>query len=84
MFAADPRENGLYHFADSATQSDAVGADYKRSRTHQTAVVIDNGSYQCKAGWGNEGDPRLCFRSASTRARGKKVGWGGGSPPQIG
>ena len=76
LLGTDSEENGLYHFADSSTLADVVGGDYKRSKTNQTAVVIDNGSYQCKAGWGHEGDPRLCFRSASTRARGKKVGWG--------
>ena len=77
-FGADSEENGLYHFADPSATADAVDTDYKRSKTNQTAVVIDNGSYQCKAGWGHEGDPHLCFRSASTRARGKKVGW---TPP---
>eukprot|EP01102_Stenamoeba_stenopodia_P011405 TRINITY_DN3499_c0_g8_i1.p1 TRINITY_DN3499_c0_g8~~TRINITY_DN3499_c0_g8_i1.p1 ORF type:complete len:730 (+),score=220.24 TRINITY_DN3499_c0_g8_i1:113-2302(+) len=36
--------------------------DYKNFSS-KTPIVIDNGSYQCRAGWGSEQAPRLVFRS---------------------
>lgn len=38
----------------------------------QTPIVIDFGSYQCRAGWANEQDPRLVFRNVVVKHRWQK------------
>mmetsp|Transcript_39669 Transcript_39669/g.64339 ORF Transcript_39669/g.64339 Transcript_39669/m.64339 type:complete len:718 (-) Transcript_39669:340-2493(-) len=38
------------------------------------AIVIDNGSYQCRAGFANDFDPQVVLRSLVGKARAKKEG----------
>lgn len=35
-------------------------------------IVVDNGSYECKAGWSFDTKPRMVFRNHSTKVRGQK------------
>ncbi|KAL1922867.1 uncharacterized protein VTP21DRAFT_9243 [Calcarisporiella thermophila] len=48
--------------------------DYEESsfNSEQTPIVIDNGSYQCRAGWATETDPRLIFDNLASKFRDKK------------
>ena len=45
----------------------------QRYQSEDTPIIIDNGSWQCKAGWGSEDTPLLVFRSLMARMRGKRV-----------
>lgn len=35
----------------------------------KTAIVIDNGSYECKAGMAGDDEPRCCFRTIVGRPK---------------
>ncbi|KAI9309009.1 hypothetical protein BJ944DRAFT_65154 [Cunninghamella echinulata] len=39
----------------------------------QIPLVIDNGSYQCRAGWANEANPSLVFDNIVSRYRDRKA-----------
>ncbi|XP_033119970.1 actin-related protein 5-like [Anneissia japonica] len=41
-------------------------------RTNKVPLIIDNGSYQCRAGWATEEQPLLIFRNLVAKQRGKK------------
>lgn len=41
-------------------------------KTSNIAIVIDNGSYQCKAGWASDKEPCLVFRNLVAKNRNKK------------
>ena len=73
----DTKDPPLYYFADVTGPGDVICEEYKGKKkslkSEQTAIVIDNGSYQCRVGWANQDRPQFVFRNASTKARGKKV-----------
>jgi actin-related protein 5 len=72
----DTKDPPLYYFADVTGPGDVICEEYKGKKkslkSEQTAIVIDNGSYQCRVGWANQDRPQFVFRNASTKARGKK------------
>ncbi|CAO3597798.1 unnamed protein product [Absidia cylindrospora] len=39
----------------------------------QTPLVIDNGSYQCRAGWANKSTPSMIFDNVVSRYRDRKA-----------
>ncbi|XP_071948092.1 actin-related protein 5-like [Antedon mediterranea] len=41
-------------------------------KTNKVPLIIDNGSYQCRAGWATEDNPRLIFRNLVAKQRSKK------------
>ncbi|KAJ1915230.1 Nuclear actin-protein involved in chromatin remodeling [Mycoemilia scoparia] len=48
--------------------------DYAKSFAgSKTPIVIDNGSYQMRAGWASENDPRYVFHNVVTKFRNKKI-----------
>lgn len=54
------------------TESDPFLAYSNNLRNSKTPIVIDNGSFQCKAGWANESKPSLVFKNHIARHRGRK------------
>ena len=68
-------DSSLYAFSDELTKpSAAQNKWYNRYHSsHDTPIVIDNGSWQCRAGWAGEDAPRLAFRNIIAKIRGKKV-----------
>ena len=40
---------------------------------HVLFICCHSGSCQCRVGWANEAKPRMVFRNAVARTRGKKV-----------
>ncbi|KAG0627977.1 hypothetical protein M758_2G241200 [Ceratodon purpureus] len=40
----------------------------------QCPIVIDNGAYHCRVGWGGEAEPRLSFRNVLNRPRHRTTG----------
>ncbi|KAG0335027.1 Nuclear actin-protein involved in chromatin remodeling [Podila horticola] len=48
-------------------------SDYKDFASTGTAIVIDNGSSQCRAGWATEGRPRLAFDNQIAKFRDRKA-----------
>ncbi|XP_077986971.1 actin-related protein 5-like [Glandiceps talaboti] len=41
-------------------------------RENKVPIIIDNGAYNCKVGWGTDKDPRLNFKNIIAKQRGKK------------
>ncbi|KAG0349774.1 Nuclear actin-protein involved in chromatin remodeling [Podila minutissima] len=48
-------------------------SDYKDFASAGTAIVIDNGSSQCRAGWATEERPRLAFDNQIAKFRDRKA-----------
>jgi len=66
-------DDNLFTFSDQQAEPEKVATDYaSRFRGTATPVVIDNGSHQCRVGWGSEDDPRLMFHSLVAKPRAKK------------
>ncbi|KAL5467704.1 hypothetical protein EMCRGX_G031967 [Ephydatia muelleri] len=74
MAIPDPLRPGVYRFADTLATPDPFYADDYASnyRGEETAIVIDNGSSQCRVGWASETSPHLVFRNAIAKTRGKR------------
>jgi actin-related protein 5 len=66
--------SNLFWFADKLAVPDIPQNDKynKKFRHKDTPIIIDNGSWQCRAGWGTEDQPRLVFKSLMARMRGKR------------
>ncbi|XP_041369195.1 actin-related protein 5-like [Gigantopelta aegis] len=65
-------ESQVYTFKDEKPVPDIV-LEYPASlRQNKIPIVIDNGSYQCRAGWANKPEPDLMFRNITAKQRGKK------------
>eukprot|EP01100_Stratorugosa_tubuloviscum_P004166 TRINITY_DN2035_c0_g1_i1.p1 TRINITY_DN2035_c0_g1~~TRINITY_DN2035_c0_g1_i1.p1 ORF type:complete len:390 (+),score=136.47 TRINITY_DN2035_c0_g1_i1:188-1357(+) len=47
--------------------------DYSKIKGSETTIVIDNGSYQCRAAWATQPQPDLIFRSIIAKVRAKKA-----------
>eukprot|EP01132_Coremiostelium_polycephalum_P008575 gene8575-10548_t len=54
--------NNIYPYKEIVSpQDDIISNDY--SSNSETPIIIDNGSYQCRAGYSTDTKPRLVFRS---------------------
>lgn len=42
------------------------------TRLRKTPIIIDNGSFECRAGWAIDESPRMVFKSVTAKQRGKK------------
>ena len=67
--------NGVYTFADVISTADSANnKGYNRHyRSNDTPLIIDNGSWQCRAGWATQTEPELVFRNVMARIKAKKV-----------
>ena len=65
----------LYWFSDSHVTPDLPQDEYYYSNhcSVNTPIIIDNGSWKCRAGWGSRDQPQFVFRSLMARMRGKRV-----------
>jgi actin-related protein 5 len=72
--AVSTQSSNLFWFADKLAVPDIPQNDKynKKFRHKDTPIIIDNGSWQCRAGWGTEDQPRLVFKSLMARMRGKR------------
>ena len=43
--------------------------NYDEFRGSKTPIIIDNGSWECRAGWATDKDPRLVFRNVLAKTR---------------
>ncbi|KAL0078786.1 hypothetical protein F4703DRAFT_1208720 [Phycomyces blakesleeanus] len=50
-----------------------IRTDYKSFHSHRTPIVIDNGSYQCRAGWASEDKPSLIFDNVVSKYKDRKT-----------
>ncbi|XP_059148881.1 actin-related protein 5-like isoform X2 [Physella acuta] len=62
----------VFHFKDEKPTPDIIN-DYPSS-LHDNGVplVIDNGTYQCRAGWACADNPSLIFKNLTAKQKGKK------------
>ncbi|KAI7849233.1 hypothetical protein BDC45DRAFT_280243 [Circinella umbellata] len=52
----------------------SIRTDYEDSFSNtKTPIVIDNGSYQCRAGWATEKNPALVFDNVVSRYKDRKI-----------
>lgn len=71
-------------FRDARVTPDIV---YEYSAANRTPIIIDNGSYACRAGWATDQSPKLIFRNQLAkprRDRNKKEGDAPAPVTQIG
>ncbi|XP_028394697.1 actin-related protein 5-like [Dendronephthya gigantea] len=67
-------KKNIFQFQDLKTVPDEI-KDYSPSLQNElTPILIDNGSFQCRAGWMSDERPSLVFRNAVAKSRGKKDG----------
>ncbi|KAI7871446.1 hypothetical protein BDF14DRAFT_1760896 [Spinellus fusiger] len=50
-----------------------IRKDYKLFHSQHTPIVIDNGSYQCRAGWASEKEPALIFDNVVSKYKDRKT-----------
>ncbi|XP_019849311.1 PREDICTED: actin-related protein 5-like [Amphimedon queenslandica] len=64
----------LYWFSDSHVTPDLPQDQYYYSShcSANTPIIVDNGSWKCRAGWGSLDQPQFVFRSLMARMRGKR------------
>ncbi|XP_062510427.1 actin-related protein 5-like isoform X2 [Corticium candelabrum] len=62
----------LYTFKDEFPDPDLISSDYEQFEDTKVPIVIDNGSFHCRAGWASESSPRLIFRNLSAKSKGKR------------
>lgn len=67
------------HFQDAAFSKihkpltpEAYSASQRSSAPQNSTIVLDVGSYEARAGWADEADPRLVFRSLTGRPKNRK------------
>jgi len=65
---------GTHILQNEPPRKEKVKLDYRKFQDAATPIVIDNGSYQCRIGWGSETDPRANFRSLVGRPKTRKEG----------
>lgn len=67
-----PPASNVYSFKDEKIVPDTF-YDYPASLCDdKTPLVIDNGTYQCRADWATEEEPRLKFKNLVAKQRGKR------------
>ncbi|GFR82475.1 actin-related protein 5-like, partial [Elysia marginata] len=72
MSANNDIPSNVYSFKDEKTIPDTF-YDYPASLTDdKVPLVIDNGTYQCRADWATHEDPRLVFKNLVAKQRGKR------------
>ena len=69
----DPSD--LYWFSDNHVTPDTPQDQYYYTHhcSENTPIIVENGSWQCRAGWGSRDQPQFTFRSVMARMRGKRV-----------
>ncbi len=68
--AADPTTAAVLSLPPAV--ADARQSDASAFSSH-SAIVIDQGSWQCRAGWSGEAQPRLVFPTVVAAPRNPKV-----------
>ncbi|CAH1787781.1 unnamed protein product, partial [Owenia fusiformis] len=68
----EPTEENVFSFQDEKTSPDPIHDYPKTLLESRVPLVIDNGAYQCRAGWASDEDPRLFFKNVLVKQRGKK------------
>uniref|UniRef100_T1J7A5 Actin-related protein 5 n=1 Tax=Strigamia maritima TaxID=126957 RepID=T1J7A5_STRMM len=62
-------ENELFTLKDTRPTADPI---YPYTDKLKSPLIIDNGSYHCRAGWAAQEKPKLIFKSVMAKQRGKK------------
>ncbi|XP_048245169.1 actin-related protein 5-like isoform X1 [Haliotis rufescens] len=62
----------LFSFKDEKPVPDPVHEYSDSLRDGKVPLVIDNGTYQCRAGWASKEKPLLTFKNITAKQRGKK------------
>ncbi|CAL1546496.1 unnamed protein product [Lymnaea stagnalis] len=67
---AEESATRVFNFKDDKPQPDPI-FDYSDS-LHGVPLIIDNGTYQCRAGWASSETPNLIFKNITAKQKGKK------------
>lgn len=62
----------IYSLPSYQVESDPFYSYTEKHNSSKVPLIIDNGSYQCKAGWALDDKPSLIFRNLVAKYRGKK------------
>lgn len=68
----EEEEHNVFTFKDERPLPDSVYTYPSGLRESAIPLVIDNGSYQCRAGWASMDKPQLIFKNVTAKQRGKK------------
>lgn len=60
----------VFHFSDNTRGKDPLD-DLTEESNSDTAIIIDNGSYECRAGYRTSKEPDLIFRNLALRQKGR-------------
>ena len=72
FFADMTEESEIYELRDHRTVQLPVHR-YEAHRGCRTAIVIDNGGQEVRAGWAGDRDPSIAFRSVLAKTRRDKT-----------
>jgi len=87
MFKPNPNEANIYPFKDEKVKPDPFHNYPPTTRSRASLdlqeyintsnegpvpLVIDNGTYQCRAGWANQESPNLVLKNVLAKQKGKK------------
>ncbi|KAH9503315.1 Nuclear actin-protein involved in chromatin remodeling [Bulinus truncatus] len=64
--------NNVYNFKDEKQQQGSILEYDATLHENSVPLVIDNGTYQCRAGWATSETPSLIFRNITAKQKGKK------------
>nr|XP_022915377.1 actin-related protein 5 [Onthophagus taurus] len=59
----------ILEFQDIKTIPDIIHPYTSTLRNNSIPIIIDNGSYQCRVGWGNQSKPLLIFKNLLAKPR---------------
>lgn len=62
----------IFTFKDDRVLADTLQEYTPNLLNDHVPLVIDNGSYQCRAGWATENNPQIIFKNITAKQRGKK------------
>ncbi|KAI9285095.1 hypothetical protein BC943DRAFT_324475 [Umbelopsis sp. AD052] len=62
-------EQPIYAISEKTSSTQySPSTDYRsKFKNSSTPIVIDNGSYNCRAGWGSEKSPRCKYQKSQIR-----------------
>ncbi|XP_013421729.1 actin-related protein 5-like [Lingula anatina] len=70
--AAPEDDPHVFTFKDEKPSPDPIFEYPDSLRDSRIPLIIDNGSYQCRAGWASDEKPKMIFKNLVARQRGKK------------
>jgi len=66
------KDANVFFFKDEKVTPDPTYVYHQSLKDNSVPLVIDNGTYQCRAGWANEKSPKMVLKNIMAKQKGKK------------